>query len=61
MGKEFNEAQLKPYTAGGLIAMPSGMEHFVATKGETVVQISTRGPWALKYVNPNDKAQVVTQ
>ena len=32
MGKEFNEAQLKPYTAGGLIAMPPGMEHFVRTK-----------------------------
>jgi quercetin dioxygenase-like cupin family protein len=23
MGREFNEAQLKPYTAGGLIAMPA--------------------------------------
>ena len=35
MGKEFNEAQLKPYTAGGLIAMPPGTEHFVRTKQET--------------------------
>ena len=61
MGKEFNEAQMKPYTAGGLIAMPPNMEHFVATKQETVIQISTKGPWSLKYVNPNDKAQVVTQ
>jgi quercetin dioxygenase-like cupin family protein len=41
MGKEFNEAQLKPYTAGGLIAMPPGTEHFVRTKQETVIQIST--------------------
>jgi quercetin dioxygenase-like cupin family protein len=61
MGKEFNEAQTKPYTAGGLIAMPPGTEHFVHTKQETVIQISTRGPWGLKYVNPNDKAQVVSQ
>jgi quercetin dioxygenase-like cupin family protein len=58
MGKEFDEAQLKGYTAGGLVAMPPGMEHFVQTKQETVIQISTRGPWALKYVNPEDKAQV---
>jgi len=58
MGKEYNEAQLKPYTAGGLIAMSPGTEHFVQTKQETVIQISTRGPWALNYVNPNDKAQV---
>ena len=57
MGKEFNEAQMKPYTAGGLIAMPPGTEHFVRTKQETVVQISTRGPWALKYVNPEDKVR----
>ena len=60
MGKEYNEAQLKSYTAGGLIAMPPGTEHFVRTKQETVVQISTRGPWSLRYVNPEDKAQVVT-
>jgi quercetin dioxygenase-like cupin family protein len=61
MGKEYNEAQLKPYTAGGLVAMPPGTEHFVQTKQETVVQISTRGPWGLKYVNPNDRAGPLTQ
>jgi len=58
MGRKFNESQLKAYTAGGLVAMPPGTEHFAQTKQETVVQISTRGPWALKYVNPDDKAQV---
>ncbi len=58
MGKEFDASKTKPYTAGGLIAMPPGTEHFVHTKQETVIQISTRGPWSLKYVNPNDKAQV---
>jgi quercetin dioxygenase-like cupin family protein len=58
MGSKFDDSQLKPYSAGGLIAMPPGMEHFVQTKQETVVQISTRGPWALKYVNPEDKAAI---
>ena len=58
MGKEFDVSKTKPYTAGGLIAMPPGTEHFVHTKQETVIQISTQGPWALKYSNPNDKAQV---
>jgi quercetin dioxygenase-like cupin family protein len=58
MGKEFDVSKTKPYTAGGLIAMPPGTEHFVHTKQETVIQISTLGPWALKYSNPNDKAQV---
>jgi len=58
VGGEFDEAQTKPFTAGGLAAMPPGMEHFVYTDQETVIQISTRGPWALNFVNPGDKAQV---
>jgi quercetin dioxygenase-like cupin family protein len=58
MGREFNKAGTKPYAAGGLIAMPPGTEHFVWTNQETVVQISTRGPWALKFVNPGETAQV---
>lgn len=60
MGREFDEAKTKPYTAGGLVAMPPGTEHFVYTDQETVIQISTRGPWALNFVNPGDKA-LVTQ
>ena len=55
-GKQFDEAKLKPYKAGALIAMSPGMEHFVLTRQETVIQISTKGPWALTFVNPNDKA-----
>jgi hypothetical protein len=41
--------------------MTPNMEHFMATKQETVVQISTKGPWSLKYVDPSDKTQVVTR
>jgi quercetin dioxygenase-like cupin family protein len=55
MGKEYNEAQLKPFTAGGLVAMPPGTEHFVQTKQDTVIQISTSGPWGLKFVNAGDR------
>jgi quercetin dioxygenase-like cupin family protein len=58
MGEEFDEAATKAYTSGALIAMPPETPHFVHTDQETVVQISTVGPWALKYINPSDKAQV---
>jgi quercetin dioxygenase-like cupin family protein len=58
MGREFDKAQTKPYKAGGLVAMPPGTEHFVYTDEETIIQISTQGPWALNFVNPGDKAQV---
>ena len=59
MGREFDESKTKPYTAGGLIAMPPRMEHFVYTDQETIIQISTQGPWELNFVKPGDKAQVV--
>ena len=59
MGKEFKDADLKGYKAGALIAMPPGMPHFVVTREESVIQISTRGPWALNFVNPSDKAHVM--
>jgi hypothetical protein len=58
MGQEFDPAQTKAYTAGALIAMPPETPHFAHTNQETVVQISTRGPWALKFINPDDKGQV---
>jgi quercetin dioxygenase-like cupin family protein len=58
MGEKFDAAQSKAYTAGGLIAMAPETPHFVHTDEETVVQISTRGPWALKFVNPDDKGEV---
>lgn len=58
MGREFDQAKTKSYTAGGFIAMPPGTEHFVYTDQETVIQISTRGPWALNFVNPGDQGHV---
>lgn len=32
--------------------MPPGMQHYVQIGQETVVQLSTRGPWNISYVNP---------
>ena len=58
MGRQFNEAETTALTAGGIVAMAPETAHFVHTDEETVIQISTRGPWALNFVNPDDKAQV---
>jgi len=54
MGRQFDAAVTKPIAAGGVVAMSPGMEHFVETQQETVVQLSTRGPWAINYINPAD-------
>lgn len=39
---------------GSFFAFSPGMAHFGYTKGETVVQLNTMGPWGLEYVNPKD-------
>jgi len=54
MGDKFDAGKLMPMRAGSFIAMPSGTTHFVEAKEETVVQVHGVGPWAIKYVNPED-------
>ena len=54
MGDKFDAAKLMPMRAGSFIAMPIGTTHFVETKEETVVQVHGVGPWAIRYVNPED-------
>jgi len=52
MGAAFDPAKTKTIKTGGVIAMPPGTQHFVQVNREAVVQLSTRGPWAISYVNP---------
>ena len=40
--------------AGGFSALPADMVHHASVDEETVIQISTTGPWSIKYVNPAD-------
>jgi quercetin dioxygenase-like cupin family protein len=40
--------------AGSFFALEPGMVHHARTEGETVIQISTTGPWTITYVNPQD-------
>jgi quercetin dioxygenase-like cupin family protein len=54
MGPTFDPGATKAITTGGVVAMPPGTQHFVQTGRETVVQLSTRGPWGITYVNPAD-------
>jgi quercetin dioxygenase-like cupin family protein len=54
MGATFDPAKTKAIAAGGIVAMPPGTQHFVQNDQETVVQLSSRGPWTIAYVNPAD-------
>ncbi len=52
-GAEFDEAALKPISAGGLWTEPAGQPHFVWAKdGPVVIQIIGTGPSATTLTNP---------
>jgi len=54
MGSKFDEAAAHDLPAGGYVSLPARMQHHAATSGETVVQITSMGPFQIKYVNPED-------
>lgn len=40
--------------AGSLFAFDPGMAHFTYNDEETVIQLTSVGPWAIEYVDPDD-------
>lgn len=54
MGPQFDAAKTDAIRTGGVVAMAPGMQHYVQISQDTVVQLSTRGPWSIAYVNPAD-------
>lgn len=54
MGKTADRSKVEALPAGSFSSLPPGMNHFVYTDEETVIQINTVGPWDLVYANPKD-------
>ena len=57
MGETADRSAATALPAGSFFALPPGMAHFAYFDEDTVVQITTNGPWGLKYVNPADDPQ----
>ncbi len=53
-GDKLDRSKTKPLSAGSFAIMQPNTNHFVWTKGETIVQIHGVGPTATNYVNPAD-------
>lgn len=53
-GESFDAAKARELSPGSYFSLPAGMPHFAWTSTETVVQLSSLGPWTLTYVNPAD-------
>ena len=54
MGETADQGKAQLLPAGSFIALPAGMAHYAFADEETVLQISTNGPWGITYVNPKD-------
>jgi quercetin dioxygenase-like cupin family protein len=40
--------------AGSYTSLPPETRHFAIAEGETVIQLTSVGPWQINYVNPED-------
>ncbi|MGJ0507361.1 MAG: cupin domain-containing protein [Methylocystis sp.] len=54
MGPKADRASARPIGAGGFMAMPPQTPHYVFSDEETVLQITSVGPWGIDYVDPKD-------
>jgi quercetin dioxygenase-like cupin family protein len=53
-GDELDPENTTPLEAGSYTSMPPGMRHFAIAEGETIIQLTSVGPWQLNYVNPEE-------
>ena len=54
MGSKWDDSALQELTQGGYVNLPRKQPHYVKMKGETIVQVSAMGPFAITYVNVSD-------
>jgi hypothetical protein len=54
MGKTMDGAAFKDLDAGSYAMLPAKLPHMARAKGDTLIQISGMGPFAITYVNPQD-------
>ncbi len=53
-GDAFVPDEVQPLRTGAYTSMPPGMRHFAIAEGETVIQLTSTGPWEITYVNEAD-------
>jgi quercetin dioxygenase-like cupin family protein len=53
-GDTFDKSKARAISAGGFIVLPPRTHHYGWSDVETVIQVSTMGPFDMNYVNPQD-------
>jgi quercetin dioxygenase-like cupin family protein len=54
MGDKLDESKAERLGAGGFVNLPKNMNHYAIALTDVVVQITSEGPFAIRYVNPAD-------
>ncbi|MSP05843.1 MAG: DUF4437 domain-containing protein [Acetobacteraceae bacterium] len=54
MGDKLDRAKTQPLAAGSFYHCTPGMAHYAIADVKTVVQLNSRGPAGITYVNPTD-------
>jgi hypothetical protein len=57
-GDRFDPQATQALPAGTYSSMPPKMAHFAWMRGETILQLSSIGPWEVVYVNPADDPRI---
>jgi len=53
-GEKMDRNKVKVLDPGSYTSMPPGMRHFAMAEGETIVQLTSVGPWEINYINAED-------
>jgi len=60
-GDTYDASKTRALTPGTYSSMQPGMTHFGYMTGETILQLSTMGPWTITYVNPDEDPRNATK
>src|SRR5262245_60912348 len=58
LGEKFDDSAMKPLSAGTFLSLPPRTAHYVVCDEETIVQLSTMGPWGVTYIDPADDPRI---
>lgn len=53
-GDTVDREAMQRLPVGSHFSIPPKSTHFAITEGETIIQLSSIGPWQIEYVNPAD-------
>lgn len=53
-GEELDREAAEALEPGSYTSMPPEMVHYAIAEGETVIQLTSVGPWVINYVDPED-------